>query len=138
MYLPTFSVYSLSSGSLQLTTYWKVNGPTQTPARLMVFAIDNQDITHFASIDFPGVAWCPTNSWQPGKVYSIVSNIFLLKDIPYGLAHISLAALPVTYPFATIMDGQSWYPIQVQHAPGAVFVNADGKSLQLASVPIVP
>ncbi len=138
MYLPTFSVYSLSSGSLQLTTYWKVNGPTQAPARLMVFAIDKQGVSHFASIDFPGVAWCPTNSWQAGKIYSIVGNIFLLKDIPNGLAHISLSVLPVTYPFATIMDEQSWYPVQLEHAPGAVFTNVDGKSLQLATIPIVP
>jgi hypothetical protein len=36
------------------------------------------------------------------------------------------------------MDEQSWYPVQVEHAPGAVFANADGKSLQLATVPIVP
>ena len=61
-----------------------------------------------------------------------------MKDIPNGLAHISLAALPVTYPFATIMDEQSWYPVQVQRGPAAVFANADGKSLQLATVPVVP
>ncbi|GAC1381894.1 MAG: hypothetical protein NVSMB33_08850 [Ktedonobacteraceae bacterium] len=138
IYMPLYSVYSLSSGSSQLTTYWTVHAPTKEPARFLVILTDKDGNQHFVTTAFPGITWCPTNTWQSGKVYSVIGNVFLLRDIPAGIAHISLVLLPATHTVDTMVDEQSWFPVKVEHAPATVTVNTGGNSLQLATVPLVP
>lgn len=87
----TPQVYSLSNGSMQITTYWKVNQPTRTPVQMLVTVTDKHGKDHFATTFFPSLLWCPTNTWQPGEVYTTVSDIFVLSGIPNGLAHVSLS-----------------------------------------------
>jgi hypothetical protein len=106
--------------------------------RLLVIVTDKDGKDHFATIDFPAISWCPTNTWQPGTVVSIMTDVFLLAHIPNGLAHVSLALLPVTHPFSTIMSEQNWFSLQIMHAPATVMSNHGGKALQLANISIVP
>ena len=131
-------VFSLRNTSMQISTYWRVSAPTASPARLLVIVTDKNGKDHFATIDFPAISWCPTNTWQPGTVISVMTDVFLLSKIPNGLAHVSLAILPVTHPFSTIMNEQSWYSLHVIHGSIPVTSNHGGKALQLAVVSIVP
>jgi uncharacterized membrane protein len=131
-------VFSLHNTSMQISTYWKVGTPTAAPVRLLVIVTDKDGKDHFATIDFPAISWCPTNTWQPGTVVSIMTDVFLLAHIPNGLAHVSLALLPATHPFSTIMSEQNWFSLQIMHAPATVMSNHGGKALQLANISIVP
>ena len=131
-------LFSLSNGALQVSTYWKVNAPTPFPLNMLITVTDKNGKDHFATLVFPALAWCPTNTWQPGMVYFTTSEITFLKGIPDGLAHISIALLPVTHPFGTIMDEQGWLPVQVVNAPHTVISNHGGKALQVATVSIFP
>ena len=129
-------VFSLNAGSMQITTYWKVSAPTPFPVQLLALVIDKNGKNHFATNDFPAASWCPTNTWQPGATISVVSDLFLLRGIPKGLAHISLALLPVTHPFSTIMDEQSWFSLKTVNGSGVS--THETRALQVATVSIVP
>nr|HET6901621.1 DUF2079 domain-containing protein [Ktedonobacteraceae bacterium] len=132
------SVYSLTAGAMQVSLLWKINASTQLPARILIMVTDTSGNDHFATIDFPALEWCPTNTWQQGQVYSTISDIFLLSHIPNGLAHVSIVLLPVTHPFSTIMDGQNWYPVQVTNASVPVVGSHANTALQVATISIVP
>jgi uncharacterized membrane protein len=129
-------VFSLNAGSMQITTYWKVSAPTPFPVQLLALVIDKNGKNHFVTNDFPAASWCPTNTWQPGATISVVSDLFLLRGIPKGLAHISLALLPVTHPFSTIMDEQSWFSLKTVN--GSAVSTHETRALQVATVSIVP
>lgn len=134
-------VFSLTTGSMQITTYWKVDKPTQVPVKMLVTVTDKLGKDHYVTIDFPTLAWCPTNTWQPGTIYSTVSNLFLLRGIPKGLAHVSISVLPLTDPYSKIpdvMDTQNWFPLQIGRAPSSVITSHGNKALQVATMEIVP
>jgi hypothetical protein len=131
-------VFSLHHSSMQISTYWRVSAPTASPVRLLVVVTDKNGKDKFATVDFPAISWCPTNTWQPGTVISVMTGVFFLSKIPNGLAHVSLALLPVTHPSSTIMNEESWYSLHVIHAPVPVMSNHGGKALQLAVISIVP
>lgn len=131
-------VYSLSSGSMQISMLWKTNAPTQIPTRMMVIVTDTNGKDHFATIDFPALEWCPTTTWQPGAVYSTISDIFLLSHIPNGLAHVSVVLLPITQPFLTLTDEQGWYAVQANNSLAPVVASHVNKALQVATISIVP
>ncbi|MFL5627195.1 MAG: DUF2079 domain-containing protein [Ktedonobacteraceae bacterium] len=131
-------VFSLHHSSMQISTYWRVSAPTASPVRLLGVVTDKNGKDKFATVDFPAISWCPTNTWQPGTVISVMTGVFFLSKIPNGLAHVSLALLPVTHPSSTIMNEESWYSLHVIHAPVPVMSNHGGKALQLAVISIVP
>lgn len=137
----TPQVYSLSNGSMQITTYWKVNKPTQAPVQMLVTVTDKYGKDHFVITFFPSLTWCPTNAWQPGEVYTTVSDIFVLSGLPNGLAHVSLSLLSLAEPYSTIhtvMDVQNWFPMQVDQAPASVVATHGNRALQVATISIVP
>lgn len=134
----TPKVYSLTAGAMQISLLWKINAATQVPVRILVAVTDTNGMDHYATIDFPALEWCPTNTWQQGQVYSTISDIFLLSHIPDGLAHVSIVLLPVSYPFNMIMDGHSWYPVQVTNTAVPVVSSHTNTALQVATISIVP
>jgi hypothetical protein len=105
---------------------------------MLIIVTDKNGKDHFATFDVPALSWCPTDTWQPGTEFFTVSEVFRLMGIPDGLAYVSIALLPVTHPFSTIMDEQGWFPVQVVNAPHTVVSNHGGKALQVSTVRIVP
>ncbi len=123
--------------TVQLTTYWRVGTTPTLPVRFLVVVTDKNDKDHYATIDFPAISWCPTNTWQPGTIVSVMSDVFLLSGVPKGLAHIYLALLPLTHPFSTIMNEQDWFSARVSNAPANVRSDHDGKAIEVATVNVV-
>lgn len=123
--------------TVQLNTYWRVGTTPTLPVRFLVVVTDKNDKDHYATIDFPAISWCPTNTWQPGTIVSVMSDMFLLSGVPKGLAHISLALLPLTHPFSTIMNEQDWFSARVSNAPANVRSDHDGKAIEVATVNVV-
>ncbi len=138
LHVVTPKVYSLSTGAMQISLLWKVNAATQVPMRILVMVADTNGMEHYATIDFPALEWCPSNTWQQGQVYSTISDIFLLSHIPNGLAHVSIVLLPVTYPFSMIMDGHRWYAVQVANPTVSLVGSHANTALEVATIKIVP
>jgi len=134
------TAFSLSGGYLQLTTYWQVSKPTLHPLQIVMLVTDQQSGKHIVNLDVPALAWCPTNTWQPGRVLRLTSRVFSLNSfhIPNGLAHISIALLPVTHPFSTIVGEQDWLPLHITQAPATIVPTPGTNALQLANITIVP
>lgn len=133
------STFSLSGSPMQVMTYWKVNTPPTIPVWMAVLITDSNGQQHFITTDFPANTWCPVNTWQPGKVIFIVSDLFLLQGVsmPHGLAHVSLVLLPVTHPYSTIMNGQDRFSVHVQQAPSTIVPDPAYHALQVATLHIV-
>lgn len=108
------------------------------PAEFLALVTDKNGVNHFISNDFPALAWCPTTSWKPGTVFTVVSDSFLMPQIPPGVAHVSLALLPATHPFSTIMDEQAWFRVHIAQAPGSITYANNKHALQLATITVVP
>lgn len=130
---------SVTAGYMQVTTYWQVQTTTLPSLQLQVLLTDKNGVEHIVSTDFPGLNWCPTNTWKPGKVLQLTSRIFSIQGhgIPVGLAHVSLVLLPLAHQFDTIMDVQDRLPIDIEHAPGTVS-STGTKALQLVRLTIIP
>ena len=134
------ATYSLSNGGLQMSLYWKVTAPTAIPVQLLVFITDKNGNRHFLSNDFLLFDWCPSNTWTPGTTVEVSTNLLFInniKHIPYGLAQVSLALLPVTQPSDTLMDEQAWFSVEVTKTVGGLSATNGGKALQVATIQIV-
>src|SRR6266496_2767927 len=132
--------FSLGAGYMQITTYWQVNKPTLHPLQSVVLVTDKNGGKHIVSVDVPPLAWCPTNTWKTGLVQRLTSRVFSLSGshIPNGLAHISVALLPVTHPFSTMVGEQNWLPLHISQAPATIVPTQGTNALQLATITIVP
>ena len=132
--------FSLGAGYMQITTYWQVSKPTLHPLQSVVLVTDKNGGKHIVSVDVPPLAWCPTNTWKTGLVQRLTSRVFSLSGfhIPNGLAHISIALMPVTHPFSTIVNEQNWLPLHISQAPATIVPTQGTNALQLATVTIVP
>jgi uncharacterized membrane protein len=132
--------FSLSSGYMQVTTYWKTAAPTTIPLQAEIVITDKNGVTHFGSSDFPAFAWCQTNTWKPGSVVNYESSIFQISgiQIPNGIAHVSLVLLPLTQPSSKMLAEQDWLSVKLLQAQRNIAVTNNNKALQLASITIVP
>ena len=134
----TADTFSESAGYLQVTTFWHVSAPTMDPLQIMVFVTDKSGKEHFLSIDFPAFYWCPTNTWKPGTVVRITSNVLRIVNMPLGVAHVSIALLPVTRPSSSIMDVQNRLPLRVLQAPRTLIPAGSMNGLRLKTLTLVP
>ena len=84
------------------------------------------------------MSWCPSSSWQSGKIVRIDSPQVGIQwtKVPDGLAHMSLALLPLVQSSSTIMDVHARLPLHVVSAPGAVIASPSAKALQLMTLQI--
>jgi hypothetical protein len=130
--------FSESAGYLQVTTYWHVSAPTTIPVQILVFVIDKAGEEHFLSIDFPAFYWCPTNTWKPGTMVQITSNLLRIMNVPLGVTQVSIALLPVTRPYSPIMNAQNRLPLQVLQAPRTVIPTGSTNGLELKTLTLVP
>ncbi|OLD64222.1 MAG: hypothetical protein AUF65_00145 [Chloroflexi bacterium 13_1_20CM_50_12] len=138
--LSAAGTFSLGAGYMNITTYWRVSKPTLQPLQAVMLITDQNGSKHIVNVDLPSLAWCPTNTWQSGSVIRLASRVFSLNSfhIPNGLAHISIALLPVTHPYSTIVGEQNWLPLHIAQAPATIVPNQGTNALQLATITIVP
>ena len=129
---------SIASGYLQVTTYWKVSSPTQIPVQVIVFMTDSSGKEYYATGGFLGFNWCPTNTWTPGTTLQLTSNVLAMPKMPIGLAHVSIAVLPLTQPYSTIMNVKDRLAVQVVNAPGTVALTQRTNGLELTTLKLIP
>ncbi len=128
---------SIVSGYLQVTTDWKVSSPTQTPMQVIVFMTDSSGKEYFATGGFLGFNWCPTNTWAPGTLLQFTSSVLAMPKMPIGLAHVSIAVLPLTQPYSTIMSVKDRLAVQVVNAPGTVAPTQGTNGLELMTLRLI-
>jgi hypothetical protein len=133
-------VVSKARGYTQVTTYWRVNKPITTPLQILLLDTGSDGHEYFASTDFPSLLWCQTNTWQSGTVIKVQSRVFDLQgsSVPNGLAHMSIALLPLTQSSSTIMNVQARLPLHIVSAPSAVTSTNDTTALQIKQLQLVP
>lgn len=131
---------SVSSNMLEVTTYWRTNGPVTAPVQPLLLVTDASGREQLASWDFPSAAWCQTNTWQPGKIMKMVSRAFSLQDahIPDGLVHLSMALVPLVQSSGTIMDVQHRFPLHVLQSAGTLTPTNGTNAIELVPLTIVP
>jgi uncharacterized membrane protein len=132
--------FSVSQSYMSVDTYWQVNKPVTTPLQILLMIDGSDGKEYLATTDFPTVLWCQTNTWKPGKIVEVSSKVFGLQgsNVPNGLAHISLALLPLVQSSGTIMDVQARLPLHIVSAPGTVKLDQGMNALQLAQLQLVP
>ena len=130
---------SKETGYVNVTTYWRVESPITTPLQLIIIMQRDNDKDYIVSNDVPELLWCQTNTWKPGQIIRVTSRDFNLQasDIPDGLAHLSIALLPLVQSSSTIMDVQARLPLQILNAPQTVTTRRGTDALQLMPLTIV-
>lgn len=132
------STFSMNANYIQITTYWQINAPTRLPVQIVALIVDKNGKEHFASTYFPALSWCPTDTWKPGMLVRVTSGAFFIGAIPTGLAHVSIALVPLAQPYSTIMNVHSRLEVQVVKAPTTVTDPQGTNALQLATITLVP
>ncbi|MBX5452029.1 MAG: DUF2079 domain-containing protein, partial [Thermogemmatispora sp.] len=121
---------------LQFTFYLRARSASLPALDLLVLLRDSAGREHLLTQDFPGFAFCPTTTWQPGQIQMLRTLAFSLGSahVAPGLAHISIALVPASHSGSTMMDVQARLPVQVQGASGEVRAIPDARELQLTNV----
>jgi hypothetical protein len=125
---------------MRVTTYWKVAAPIKEPLQIALLVNGSDGKEYLASTDFPSLSWCPTNTWKPGMVIKVDSEVFDLQGspVPNGLAHLAIALLPQMQSSSTIMNVYARLPLHVVNAPSAVIPTQNTNALQLTQLQLVP
>ncbi len=133
------SSLSKETGYVNVTTYWRVESPITTPLQLIMFMQRDNDKDYLVSNDVPELLWCQTNTWKSGQIIRVTSRDFNLQGstIPAGLAHLSIALLPLVQSSSTMMDVQARLSLQILNAPETVTTRRGTNALQLMPLKIV-
>ncbi|MDQ6660148.1 MAG: DUF2079 domain-containing protein, partial [Chloroflexota bacterium] len=128
--------FSIASSYQQITTYWSVTAPTKIPWTGISFYTDKTNTEHFISVNVPAFSWCPTTSWKPGTIMQMQSWVERIGNAAPGVVHLSIAVLPLLYPYSKIMDVQARLSLHILSAPGNVIATGTN-GLQLATLTLV-
>jgi len=130
--------FSISGNSLSVTTYWKVIAPMKTPLQVLAFMTDTKGKEYQGTTDFPAVSWCQTHTWKPGRVVGLTSRLFNVQasGLPVGLAHLSIALVPLLQTSSTIMSAQARLPLRIVDAPASVIQGRN--AVQVMGLPTIP
>lgn len=133
------TTFSIQAGYMSVTTYWHVLAPTLMPAQLLLLVTNKNGDEFIASNDVPSVRWCQTNTWKPGMIVRLTTQVFSLRDthIQPGAAAISLAVIPLLQASDKLADTQVRYPLNVVHANSAVRSNQQARTVQLMPIKLV-
>ena len=120
--LSTPSPFSISGNSLTLTTYWRVVQPIQMPLQVLTFMTDAQGKEYPGTSDFPATRWCQTQTLQPGAIVQFTSRLYNVQasSLPIGLAHVSVALVPLMESSGKMMNMDTRLPVQIVSAPATV------------------
>lgn len=125
-----------------ISTYWKVVQPIRVSQQI-AFVVETSDgQEHLASTDVPLLNWCQSSTWKPGDVIKMQSNNFFLAPqgataLPKGLAHLSIALLPLAQPSSTIMDVQARLHVDMEKSPDGAEVNQNARLLRLFALNLI-
>jgi hypothetical protein len=128
------------TSSITVTTEWRVNAPITTPLQFLFLMTGSDGKEYFVSNDVSQLFWCQTNTWKYGSVVRLTSRTFTLNNskVPYGLAHLSLALLPLVQTSDKIMNMRARLSLQVEDVSGGVTPKQNTNALQLKSISIIP
>ncbi len=109
---------SRSSQYLTVTTYWRVATPVTSPLQVLLLANGKDGKEYLATNDFPAVYWCQTNTWKPGAIIQMSSDVFNFQDsqVPDGPTTIAVTLTPLAQPAASLLDVQARLPYSVVQA----------------------
>ncbi|MBV9706948.1 MAG: DUF2079 domain-containing protein [Chloroflexi bacterium] len=133
--------FSIAGGGMTVTTYWRVITSTKVPLQPLVFITDQHNHEHLVSFDFPGAYWCQTNAWKPGMIVKLQSRYFSLQQyvsVPTGLVHLSIALVPLTQTFGTMMAVQQRLSLHIVQSSGKISATQSSNGLNLRSLMLVP
>lgn len=132
--------FSISGGYMTVSTYWHVNIPPSQPLQPVVLVDDDKGREYIASFDFPSTFWCQTNTWKAGDLIRLDSRLFGLQNSgsPIGLAHMSIALVPMVQSSSTILDIRYRYPLHIVNSSGRVSLTENTHALQLTPLMLIP
>lgn len=122
---------------MQVTTFWKVNTPAIPAMNIQVLLTNKSGKEEYSSTDFPALSWCPTNTWKPGTILRAASRTLYIGGVPTGLAHASLALLPLAIPSGTISPQKNRLPLHIANASDTIVPTPGTNALQLGTFTVV-
>ncbi|MBA2393572.1 MAG: DUF2079 domain-containing protein, partial [Ktedonobacteraceae bacterium] len=128
------------TSGITVTTEWRVNTPIKVPMQMLFLMTDSAGKEYFVSNDVSQLYWCQTNTWKTGAVIRLTSRTFTINDskVPYGLAHLSLALLPLAQTSDKMMDIQARLLLHVENVASPTTPTQNTNALQLKSINIIP
>ena len=125
-----------------ITTYWEVVRPIPVSQQIAFVMETSDGQQHLSSTDVPLLNWCQSSTWKPGDVIKMQSNNFFLttqggKPLPKGLAHLSVALLPLAQPSSTIMDVQARLHVDMEKSQNGAEVNQNARLLRLFALNLI-
>ncbi|GAC1422512.1 MAG: hypothetical protein PVS3B3_29310 [Ktedonobacteraceae bacterium] len=132
--------FSVSSDSLAVTTYWKITAPTTVPLQVVTFMTDKAGKEYQGTSDFPAVSWCQTHTLKAGTLVRLTSRLFNVQAnrVPVGIAHVSVALVPLLQDGRTIMDVHARLPLHIVQAPRSISLTHGTNAVQIMALPTVP
>ena len=133
------SRFSLSAGYMSVTTYWRVLAPIPDPLQLAVLVTDHQGREKVVSTDVPSLVWCQTQTWKPGMLMRVTSQVFSLHatGLHTGPASVSLALIPLLELVDHVNDVSVRRPLSVQHTSRTVVPNPATKTVRVMPLTLV-
>ena len=134
------NTFQRRSGYISVTTYWRVAAPFTSPLQVLFLMVGSDGKEYMVNNDVPAVFWCPTNTWKPGTVIQLSSRVFGIQNshVPNGLAHLSIALVPLLQPSGRIIDTQARLYVRPVSVPATVRPTQGTNVLQLMPMEIVP
>ena len=134
------SRFSLSAGYMSVTTYWRVLAPMPDPLQIAVLVTDHKGQEKVVSTDMPSMVWCQTQTWKPGMLMRVTSQVFSLHALGLhtGNASVSLALIPLLEPADHVNDVSIRRPLSVQHTSRTVVPNLITKTIRVMSLTLLP
>ena len=132
--------FSVSSDSLTVTTYWKIIDPLNMPLQIVSFMTDKNGNEYQGTADFPAVSWCQTDTLKAGMMIQLTSRLFNVQAnrVPVGIAHVSIALVPLVQNGRTIMDVKSRLPLRIVQAPQSVSLTHGTNAVQITTIKTIP
>ena len=132
--------FSVSGDSLAVTTYWKVIAPLSMPLQVVSFMTDKNGNEYQGTADFPAISWCQTQTLKAGMLIQLTSRLFNVQanHVPVGIAHVSIALVPLIQNGHTIMDVNSRLPLHIVQAPQSVSLTHSTNAVQIMAIKTIP
>ena len=86
------------------------------------------------------MSWCQTHTLKGGTTIRLTSRLFNVQAnrVPVGVAHVSVALVPLLQNGNTIMDVNARLPLHVVHVPTSVSLTENRKAVQIVAIRTVP